>query len=250
LKEYLQPLSELPNYFKMNPETKGFFADTSILFSATYPLDSFHDEVDAAFNLTSKLNIIAFTNVNVRAEFLESHRRVLIAECLIELFETMGSDLEGVLFEKLKSHRTIFRKRVLEEKASKMDVNQIKVFRTLLSKYQSGAENGWTLFCRNYLSGKLTPVWTEAEEELGLNFISLRSDDRSPYLDSIPEWETVVDLMGRYGIGSADAMILNMFLCSKIPVLLTADLEMAECAVKEAAGVKNIFVPERLIGFR
>ena len=246
MKDGLQRLSELPNYFKTNPETKGFFADTSILFSATYPLDSFHDEVDAAFNLTSRLNITAFTNVNVRAEFLESHRRVLIAECLIELFETVGSDLDGVLFEKLKSHRTVFRKRVLDEKSSKMDVNQIKVFRTLLSNYQSSAGNGWTLFCRNYLSRRLTPVWTEAEEELGLNFISLRSEDKSPYLDSIPEWETVVDLMGRYGIGSADAMILNMFLCSKIEVLLTADREMAECAVSESSGGKIVFVPDSL----
>ncbi len=145
-------LSELSDFFTTHQEAKNIFADTSILFSATYPLDSFHDEVDEAFTLMSKLNVTAFANVNVRAEFLEAHRRVLIGECLIELLEKMGPVLDGALLEKLKSHRTLYRKRVSEEKSVKMDVNQIKVFRELLSSHQSSAGDGWTLFCRNYLT--------------------------------------------------------------------------------------------------
>ena len=105
------------------------------------------------------------------------------------------------------------------------------------------------MFCRNYLSGKLAPIWSDAEKELGLNFISLRSEDNSSYLDKIPDWEDVISMMGKYGIGSSDAMILNMFLCSKIPVLLTTDLEMAECAAEESHGTKFIFVPDSLMGF-
>ena len=137
MKEDIQTLSFLPELLKKNPEINGFFADTSILFSATYPLDAFQDEVEVAFNTLSKTGIKVFTNVNVRAEFLENHRLILIAEFLIELLESMGSILDGVIFEKLKSHRTYFRKRVAEEKSAKMDMHQIKVFRSLLSKIQS-----------------------------------------------------------------------------------------------------------------
>ena len=50
--------------------------------------------------------------------------------------------------------------------------------------------------------------------------------------------------MERYGLASFDAMIVNMFLTSKIPILLTADLEMADCVSKESKGSKLVFVPD------
>jgi hypothetical protein len=50
-----------------------------------------------------------------------------------------------------------------------------------------------------------------------------------------------------YGIASSDAMILNIFLCSKTPMLLTADLEMAQCAVKESKGTKQVFIPDSMM---
>ena len=226
----------------------GCFADTTILFSATYPLDLFNEQSEMIFELIAPLKIPIFTNVNVRAEFLESHRRVLVAECLIELLEDRESALDGPILEKLKAHRTSYRRKVAEEKTAKMDVGQIKLFRRLLSGYEFQGRDGWDLFCRDYLQKRLAPIWEEAETEFELNFISLRSDDETPFLNSRPEWSKAVDLMGRYGIASADAMILNMFLCSKIPVLLTADVEMAECAVKESKGAKRVFIPDSALG--
>ena len=95
--------------------------------------------------------------------------------------------------------------------------------------------------------GRLTPIWSAAEQIHEINFISVRSNDENEFLNSTPKWEVAVSLMGRYGLASSDAMILNMFLCSKIPVLLTADLEMAEVADKESKGSKRIFVPDSAI---
>lgn len=54
-------------------------------------------------------------------------------------------------------------------------------------------------------------------------------------------------MMGNYGLASNDAMILNMFLCSKIPILITTDLEMAEVASKTSNGTKRIFIPDALL---
>lgn len=225
----------------------GCFADTTILFSATYPLDLFNEESEIVFDLIAPLKIPIFTNVNVRAEFLESHRRVLIAECLIELLEDRESTFDGAILEKLKAHRSSYRRKVAEEKTAKMDVSQIKMFRKLLSSYDFQGRDGWALFCRDYLQKRLSPIWEDVETEFELNFISLRSEEETPYLNSRPQWRMAVDLMGRYGIASADAMILNMFLCSKIPVLLTADVEMAECAAKESKGAKRVFIPNSAI---
>ncbi len=128
-----------------------------------------------------------------------------------------------------------------------MELSQIKVFRRLLSERTLMRKNGWKAFCENFLSGKLVPLWEKAESELGLNFITSRSGDGHSFLDRKPEWDRVVSLMGRHGIGSSDAMILNMFFCSKVPAFLTADLELAEVAVEEAQEDRQIFIPDSLI---
>jgi hypothetical protein len=235
--------SDLPNFLR-GGKVQSCFVDTTILFSATYPLDAFNGESEVAFDALSDAGVAILTNVNVRAEFMENHRRVLIAECLIDFLEDMESDLDGPLLEKLKSHRTSYRRKIAEEKSAKVELNQIKNFRKLLASYQSPKGNGWEVFCRNYLHGKLAPIWQATQDVYELHFISLRSEDESPYLNSRPSWDEAVRIMGVYGIGSSDAMIVNMFLCSKLPVLLTADIEMAECTVKESGGAKKVFVPD------
>lgn len=241
----IESFSMLPAFLSKN-KIIGCFTDTTVLFSFSYPLDLFNDDSEAALRPLSGSNIPIFTNVNVRSEFLENHRKVLIAESLIDFLEEMTPDLDGGLIEKLKAHRTSYRRKVNEEKSAKIDINQIKKFRKLLTSRKSSIENGWEGFCRKYLNGKIETIWPMIQSELNIQFISLRSKDGSPYLHSIPEWKQVMSLMGRYGIASSDAMILNMLLCSKIPVLLTADLEMAEVADKESKGLKNIFVPDSI----
>jgi hypothetical protein len=242
----VRSFSELSNFLN-NEKAIGCFVDTTILFSATYHLDSFNSESEIAFDLLADAKVPPFTNINVRAEFLESHRRILIPEGLSDFLEDFQSELDGSLLEKLKANRTSYRKKISDGKSAKMDVNQIKNFRLLLGAFQAGEENGWDLFCRHYLHGKLEPIWPETQETFDLNFISIRSEDENEFLSSTPRWEQAVSLMGRYGIASSDAMILNMFLCSKIPVLLTADLEMAEVADKESQGKKAIFTPGGLM---
>ncbi len=241
----VEPLSAMSLHFQPQAD-KTCFVDTTVLFSVSYPLDYFHEEIDIAFNFLSKIGGSIFTNVNVRAEFLENHRRVLIAECLIDLLEDKEKELDGILVEKLKSHRTSYRRKVAEQKSAKLEVQQIKIFRQLLSLHEGPNGNGWELFCRDRLQGQIERIWDATEGELGLNSISLRSEDKNQYLNSTPDWRDATSLIGRYGIASVDAMILNMFLCSKIPALLTADLEMAECAAKESKGTKKVFAPDSL----
>ncbi len=239
----IRPYSELLPLLRQN-KIESCFVDTSTLFSATYPLDPFNDESENIFNGLSETGVPAFSNVNVRTEFLENHRRVLIAECLIDFLENFEVEIDGFILEKLKAHRTSYRNKVREDRSTKLDINQIRAFRKLLNSYKFSKGTGWEVFCRSYLSGKLETLWVETQRVFELHFISLRSTDSSPYLNELPKWERAMQIMGLYGIGSSDAMILNMFFCSKIPVLLTADLEMADCADKESKGTKEIFVPD------
>lgn len=240
----IKVFSALPSYLDIKEVDRTCFVDTSILFSATYDSDVFNSESEIAFDLLAKADFSVFTNVNVRSEFLENHRRVLIPEILIDLLAAKGPQLDSILHEKLKSHRTSYQKKVAEEKNTKMDPIQIKMWRRLLLEYSFDEIDGWTLFCRDFLKGKIRRIWKDTEKFFALNFISSRIGEESPYLDQIPTWENAVDLMERYGLASFDAMIVNMFLCSKISLLLTADLEMADCVNKESKGQKNVFVPD------
>ncbi len=242
----IHPFSEMKNYIRKE-KIATCFVDTTVLFSATYTLDVFNSETELIFDIISNEKILPFTNINVRAEFLENHRRVLIAECLIDFLEDFSSELNGPLLEKLKSHRTVYRRKIADEKSAKIDVGQIKVFRRLLSSFKTSKENGWIIFCRDYLNSRLKPIWPGTEIFFDLNFISIRTNDKNDFMLRNPQWEEAISLMGLYGIASNDAMILNMFLCSKIPILITTDLEMAEVASKTSNGTKRIFVPDALL---
>lgn len=242
----IQAFSNLERALQENKPV-GVFADTTILFSATYHVDHFNDESEKAFNILAAHDISAYVSVNARAEFLENHRRVFIADSLVDFLKDEEKNLSGPLILKLQSHKVSHRKKVAEGRDSRLDVNQIKSFRRTLVGFSSNNRNGWEILCQDYLKPQLTPIWRYALNQLDFNFISTRSQDRSPFLDELPSWERAVELMANYGIASADAMILNMFLCSKLPILLTADLEMAECATQESSGTKQIFVPDSLL---
>lgn len=74
-----------------------------------------------------------------------------------------------------------------------------------------------------YLSQQLSAVWDEVVQLCNLNFIKIRENESHPLLTSKVSWNGVTDLMGAFGIGSADAMILNLLLSSKLDIVATAD---------------------------
>lgn len=151
----IKTFSALSSYLNTSKNGQACFVDTSILFSVTYDSDAFNSESEMAFDLLAEADFSVFTNVNVRSEFLENHRRVLIPEILIDLLTQKGSQIDPIFHEKLKSHRTSYQKKVAEEKNTKMDPIQIKMWRRLLLEYSFGGVDGWTLFCRDFLKGKI-----------------------------------------------------------------------------------------------
>lgn len=230
-----------------NEKPIGVFTDTTILFSATFPSDPFNDESEAAFDALSKAGVPPFVSVNVRAEFLENHRRAAFGDCLVDFLNDLKGDLDGPLLLKLQSHKRLHQQKADEGKNTRLDVNQIKNWRALLRNQVVGDKNGWNLLCRIYLKKQIATEWSNAEKELSLNFISTRASDQPPLLKAQPSWDRVIDLMGDYGLASADAMILNLFMCSKIQALLTSDRELADVAVQEVGDQKKIFVPDSLL---
>lgn len=192
----------------------GCLVDTSILFALSYPLDTFNEDAEKSFGFLARHAIPVFTNVNIRTEFIELHRRVAIPEALIDLLNDAEAALDSELVQKLKSLRTRYRNAQAEDRSFLLSDKDIKNFRKLLSRYHDENKDGWEQFCEDYLTGAIQQTWITTEREWDLNFFTLRSSERHPLVTSDVTWENMVELVERFGLGSMDAMILNLFRCS------------------------------------
>ncbi len=215
---------ELDRLVEKNSDFKsGFLLDTNILISASLPIDPKNEEAESLIQKLAKLQIPIYANINIRAEFLEIQRRILIPECLIEFYEEAGSILDDVLNAKLKSIQTSYRKSLQDKKVYKFSDERIKEFRDILATKSTNEKDGWQIFCETYLHPQISTVWSAVVKHCNLNFIKIRDNENHPLLTQKISWYGACALIGNYGIGSADAMIVNLLLSSKLKVVATAD---------------------------
>lgn len=155
---------ELKNLIQSNPNFKnGCILDTNILISAILSIDPMNEDAEEFIQVLKNLEIPAYTNVNIRAEFLEIQRRVLMAECLIEFYES-HIEIDELLSQKLKSIQTSYRKAIELKKVYKLTDDRIKEFRNLFSELIIQNKNGWLYFCETFLTPQLSVVWSYAVE--------------------------------------------------------------------------------------
>lgn len=220
----------------------GCLVDTNILISVSLPIDPKNSAAEELVQRLAKLKVPLYSNVNIRAEFLEIQRRVLIPETLIEFYEANNEVLDEVLTAKLRSIQTSYREAIKNKKVYKFSDDRIKEFRALLSTYTLGDKDAWMYFCENFLAPQLESVWDEVVRICRLNFIKIRDGEQHPLLTTKVSWDGVTHIMGKYGLGSADSMILNLLLSSKLEVVATADGDIQYIA--ESLGEQGKFVLE------
>ncbi len=224
----------------------GCLVDTSILFAGSYDLDEFNTPAVELFDFMGELEIPLFTNVNIRAEFLDLHRRVMIPEGLCSLYSAAGSSLPLALSTKLKSVYSSVNEAKNKDVGFVASSKRITDWRELLLQHSAGGFDGWQKFCADFLEGKIEKIWDETCDVLGINFFSLRDEDSSEWLTGSLTWEGMTSIVGRFGIGSFDAMIINLFLNSNFAALITADREIAYVLNALKPSGKFVVVPDRL----
>lgn len=216
-------IDQLSELVLQHPSLKtGCLLDTNVLVSASLPIDPMNELAEELIQRLAGLKIPLYSNVNIRAEFLEIQRRVLIPETLIEFYE-IHNDLEDHVAQKLKSVQTSYRKSLDNKRVYKFTDDRIKEFRNLLSASRIHKKNGWLYFCETFLAPQLEVVWDELVQICNLNFIKIRDGEAHSLLKSKVSWRGATELMGNFGLGSADAMILNLLLSSKLGLVATAD---------------------------
>lgn len=228
----------------------GLIIDTNVLIAATYDSDKAHDEAAEFLDLVIEQRVPLYCNVNIRAEFLEIHRRIIFTEALLDFEgEVDKTKLPHDLVAKLNSLRSQSEKRKKNNKTPvRLGEADLKVFKLLMSVVSYGANDLWTVLCEDKIAGKLGVVWETAESELGLNFLSLRKEDQAKYFNESPEWDEAVALIENQGLASSDAMIVNLFLKSKFDGVITSDLDVALSIEKliKTSPSKIVFIPDKL----
>lgn len=164
-----------------------------------------------------------------------------------DLYTSHGKSLDTVLYTKLQSVYTSLSNARKTGKPFKFDENQIKTWRRLLRNHKLNGRSGWFQFCADFLQNKIEAIWDKTCDELGVNFFSLRHTDQSDWLAGELKWEDMASIVGRYGIGSFDAMIINLFINSKFSIIATADRDLAYVIDELKPENKFVCVPDKLM---
>lgn len=227
--------------------SNGCLVDTSILFAGSFDLDQFNTEAVEIFDFLGEINVPLFANVNIRAEFIDLHRRVMIPEGLASLFAIEGKTLPTELYTQLQSVYSKLNKAKTDGRSYKFNEDNVSEWRRRLRGYEGKDRDGWRMFCQSFLQGKIENIWDEVCELLKINFISLRGGENAEWLENNLSWEDMASIVGEYGIGSFDAMIINLFLNSHFSALITSDKEIAYVLAQIQPENKFVVVPDKLI---
>lgn len=234
---------------KQDTLKNGLVVDTNVLISATYDSDKFFDPTQQFLSLVAENKIPLFCNVNVRSEFLEIHRRIIFSEALFDFIDSVDKSmlpvtLSSQLAKWSKNNKTRVSSGKSPLRLSEADLKSVKLE---IIKISDGNKDLWSALCENRIGNKLSYLWEQTVDELGLNFLTTRKEDQGEYLNKHPEWEDTIKLIEQQGLSSSDAMILNMFFSSKFDAIVTSDLEVALTCEKLKPANKICFLPDELI---
>lgn len=214
----------------------GCIIDTSVLFGATLDTDLFHEEANDLMSLLTDNQIPRWINANIKSEFLNNVRRVIIAEAAVDLYEDYGTHLPDKIYDKLRSLHRRAKEAKDSGKTFRVQEEEIKQIKKLFIEIGSTFEEPiWDLFCSNYLYGKLQSEWDQIENEMGINTISFTKGDSEGILESDLSWNEVIRIIENSGSASSDAMIINLFNASRIKLIITSDEDFADI-VSELSG--------------
>ena len=226
----VQPISKIDLVFSgIEPERRHCLLDTNILAAWSYKdVHNFGEEAALVFEKIAELEAIPFATVTTRSEFLDFARRVL----LTENFLSMSSEKSKWRITEATKRKIDSLRRSVDAKSANdalplfSDFQLKDLKRNFISPREESGKSGWLKICHEVLSKNLESQWSDLEHNVGLNYIDTQDESVRDVLPSRPKWDRLVDIIARSGPSSSDAMIVNMFEVSSIPVLISADFDV------------------------
>ena len=240
------PFSEISKHINIKTESKKALIDTCALIAFSHGASEFSDETEQLFEVLRKENFQVYTNVNIRSEFLDYQRRIIVTEALTSIVgQIEGLSSFSELYKKLKAHTAQVHKKAKADKPLVLNDSDIKRFKKLLSFEHREIKNVWMKFCTDNLENTLQRTFEIIEKILKLKYLSVRKGENSSEVTGDVSWERMYKISESSALGINDAMILNMFESTNIPILVTTDFDV----IYSGAISKNhqlIFCPDRI----
>jgi predicted nucleic acid-binding protein len=231
---------------KSQDKPLNLMVDTNILISSVYDSDKFYDETEKFLDSIADQDCALYCNVNIRSEFLEIQRRIIFTEGLLDFEANKPKDTPFQLKGMLSSLRSNQDKRDQNQKRSPLRLAdpEIKKFKKEMSRIKYEGNDLWSQFCADKIGNKLQDSWVSIESKLDLNFISTTDPESQTLFITHPKWKGLVKIMESMGLASADAMVLNMFLCTKFEILLSSDFDVGLACAKINKPSKIVILPD------
>lgn len=218
--------NEIERYLESEPCEAGILADTAFLYALSDTDDRLYKSALDVYEPLENRGVAIFANVISRMEFVDLLFRKQITGGAIEIFKSLDPAVASKnIFNFFKSIRD-------EDTAHRNDGQSYKIPEGKLKKLREHLESeassmDWKEFCQKYTGAKFHNDWSVYEQELGLNFVEVLEGQTSDIIASPLFWADMVQVMGEQGIRGPDAMIANLFLKSRFPLLITADKDIA-----------------------
>lgn len=241
------PFSEIDQYLKkLNLPVQGCLVDTQFLIAVTDELHPFYEDAEFLFEKLAEYHIPVFTTVTTRTEFVDIIRCFIITETLMGMLSASSKwRISASVQRVLRAQKTWIDTQAKNDALPLLTDSRIKNCKeSFMPRSQSG-QIGWILLCNEYLSGKLFESWNALSEELNLNYLDLRGEELSPYMNEKVQWHKMYSISEQTCLSSNDSMLLNVLNCSKFPFIVSADFDIAY-SVLASSNDKATLIPDNL----
>ena len=241
------PFSEIDQYLKkLNLPVQGCLVDTQFLIAVTDELHPFYEDAEFLFEKLAEYHIPVFTTVTTRTEFVDIIRRFIITETLMGMLSASSKwRISASVQRVLRAQKTWIDTQAKNDALPLLTDSRIKNCKeSFMPRSQSG-QIGWILLCNEYLSGKLFESWNALSEELNLNYLDLRGEELSPYMNEKVQWHKLYSISEQICLSSNDSMLVNVLNCSKFPFIVSADFDIAY-SVLASSNDKATLIPDNL----
>lgn len=225
--QILKTVDELKQFFK-KVDRYDCLADTSFLYALSYDDDQYYKRANEILDLFAENEISIYANVISRMEFVDLIFRKQVTRGCIQLFNSVQSANPGTaIFKLLKNIRDKDTEEKRKNKSYKVTERRLKDLREVIGG--SYGISNWKDFCKKFVGSMLASEWSLLEDDLGLNYIGTLEGQSSDLLNAPLKWPDMVQIMGENGVRGPDAMIVNVFMKSKLPLLVTSDRDFEDC---------------------
>lgn len=221
----IRGIDELEQFLATEGCEPGCLADTGFLYAASFMDDRVYQKAIDAFDLFAEFAVSIYANVITRMEFIDLVFRKQLTIGAVELAKcaTMSTTNKGLV--------NLLRNIQIQDAAHKNRKQSYKISEGRLKDLREEFElamgpTGWLEFCAKHSGDMLFNEWEILEEDLGLNFIEVMEGQTSDIVNQPLHWSDMVRLVGKRGVRGPDAMTTNLFLKSRLPLLVTTDSDI------------------------